>query len=68
MTTPTTTRIAVDWTRCDGHGVCRVLIPERVELDEWGFPIVDGRPLDDELLVHARRAAAACPALALRVE
>jgi ferredoxin len=62
------TRVAVDWTRCDGHGLCRVLLPERIELDEWGFPIVDGASLDAELLEHARRAAAACPALALRVE
>ena len=62
------TTVAVDWTRCDGHGLCRLLLPERIALDEWGFPIVSGDAIEDDLLQHARRAAAACPALALRVE
>ena len=30
--------------------------------------MVDGRPIPPELLAHARRAAAACPTLALLVE
>jgi ferredoxin len=60
--------IEVDWTRCDGHGLCAALVPEVVTLDEWGFPIVAGGGLDAEAEVHARRAALACPALALRVE
>lgn len=59
--------IEVDWTRCDAHGMCALLVPERIELDQWGFPIVAAEPVEDELLVHARRAAMACPSLALRV-
>jgi ferredoxin len=57
--------LRVDWTRCDGHGLCAALLPERIQLDEWGFPVLH-RPAvsaDDELDV--RRAVAACPALAL---
>ena len=60
-------RIEVDWTRCDGHGLCARLLPERVDLDEWGFPLVGSSPVDGRLVQHARRAVAACPALALRL-
>jgi ferredoxin len=50
---------------CDGHGLCAELFPERVSLDEWGYPIVDSQPIPKELEQHARRAVAECPALAL---
>lgn len=50
---------------CDGHGLCAELFPERVSLDEWGYPIVDDRAITDDLEQHARRAVAECPALAL---
>ena len=30
---------------CDGHGLCAELFPERVQLDDWGFPIVDPEPI-----------------------
>ena len=50
---------------CDGHGLCAELFPERIELDEWGYPIVDPTPIPPELEKHARRAVAACPTLAL---
>lgn len=61
------TTIDVDWTRCDGHGLCSRLLPEKITLDEWGFPLLDGRELDPSLVKAARGAAQACPALALRV-
>ncbi len=64
-----TRRMRVDIIRCDGHGYCAELLPERIALDDWGYPMVDAAPLDsDDLADHARRAAAACPLLALRVE
>jgi ferredoxin len=50
---------------CEAHGLCAELLPERITLDEWGYPIVDGRPVHGEELEHARRAARACPTLAL---
>jgi ferredoxin len=50
---------------CDGHGLCAELFPERVSLDEWGYPIVDGAPVTKDLEPHARRAVAECPKLAL---
>lgn len=62
------TSVAVDWTRCDGHGLCARLLAEKVRLDEWGFPIIGNPELDPALVKAARQAAIACPALALRVQ
>ncbi|MCW2680049.1 MAG: ferredoxin [Frankiales bacterium] len=59
--------LAVDWVACDGHGLCASLLPERLALDDWGYPIVAPEPVDADLLTHARAAVAACPALALRL-
>jgi ferredoxin len=53
---------------CEAHGLCAELLPERIRLDEWGYPIVDPAPLDGELKRHARRAVAACPTVALLLE
>jgi len=53
---------------CEAHGMCAELLPEAISLDEWGYPIVDGRPLPPDLVAFAERAAAACPTFALLVE
>jgi ferredoxin len=53
---------------CDGHGLCAELFPEAIELDEWGYPIIKPGPVPRSLEAHARRAVAACPVLALRLE
>jgi len=53
---------------CEGHGLCAELFPERVRLDDWGYPIIDGTPVPRSLEQHMRRAVAACPTLALRLE
>lgn len=60
-------RIEIDWTRCDGHGLCARLLPERIDVDERGFPIVVEAQVPPDLQRHARRAVAACPRLALRL-
>jgi ferredoxin len=60
-------RLQVNPIDCEAHGLCAELLPERIELDEWGYPMLDGEPLDGELVAHARRAVAACPTLALRL-
>ena len=57
----------VDPIACAGHGLCADLLPERIQLDEWGYPIIDAAPLDPAELGHARRAVAACPTLALKL-
>jgi ferredoxin len=61
-------RLRVDPIACDAHGVCAELFPERVSLDDWGYPIVDAAPIGPELVDHARRAVTACPVLALMLE
>ncbi len=48
--------------------MCAELLPERISLDEWGYPILDGRSVEGELLAHAKRAAEACPTFALLLE
>jgi len=52
---------------CTGHGVCAELLPELISVDEWGYPLVDTRPVPRALPRDARRAVAACPALALKL-
>ena len=59
-------RVVVDWTRCDGHGLCAELLPELVGLDDWGYPLV-AKDVPADLETHVRRAVSACPALALRL-
>ena len=56
--------VVVDPIACTGHGLCAELLPERIRLDDWGYPIVDGE-IGPELREHAERAVRACPALAL---
>ena len=65
-----TGRIQIDWTRCDGHGLCAALLPHRVHLDKWGFPVLRDPlvPSGTDEEHDVRHAIAACPALALRLE
>jgi len=59
-------RVVIDGTRCDGHGICLLRLPERISLDEWGYAVVDDTPLAGRRsLARARRAVRACPAHAL---
>jgi ferredoxin len=57
----TTVRLTIDPVACDAYGYCAELLPEAIVLDEWGYPIVDGRPLPADLVAAARRAARDCP-------
>jgi ferredoxin len=60
--------LIVDIIACDGRGVCAELFPERIRLDDWGYPIIDPAPIGPALLSHAKRAVASCPLLALRLD
>ena len=59
--------LRVNPVNCTGHGVCAELLPELVTLDEWGYPMVAAGPVPPALDLEARRAVAACPALALKL-
>jgi ferredoxin len=61
-------RLAVDRIRCDGRGLCAELLPELIDLDDWGYPIIRESAIPPSLETLARRAVASCPVLALRIE
>jgi ferredoxin len=61
-------RVVVDPIACVGHRLCADLLPERITLDDWGYPIIDPEPVEGAVADHARRAVDACPTLALRLE
>ncbi|MEV1290575.1 NADH-ubiquinone oxidoreductase-F iron-sulfur binding region domain-containing protein [Micromonospora sp. NPDC049679] len=60
-------RLTVDWTRCDGHGLCAHVVPELIQLDGNGFPAFPPAPVPPWLQPGARKAISMCPALALRL-
>ncbi len=63
-----TDRLRVNPIKCTAHGVCAELLPELIALDPWGYPIIAGGEVPDELDAHVRRAVASCPTLALLAE
>jgi ferredoxin len=66
---PLKQRLRVNPILCDAVGYCAEIVPELISVDDWSFPIVDSRPIDDErVLNHARRAVSTCPRLALLLE
>jgi len=60
-------RLMVDWTRCEGHGLCAHVVPELIRLDANGFPAFPDIAVPPWLRPGARKAVAMCPALALRI-
>jgi ferredoxin len=63
-----TWRLHIDWTRCDGRGLCSELLPHAIVRDDWGFPLTrDHRDpvLDSGSAAAARAAVSLCPRLAL---
>jgi ferredoxin len=61
-------RLRVNPIACTGHGVCAELLPELIELDPWGYPILWSPAIPVDVLEHAKRAVDACPTLALIME
>ena len=61
-------RLRVNPIACEAHGLCTELFPEWITRDDWGYPIIDDRPIPAALLEHAQRAADACPTLALLLD
>jgi ferredoxin len=58
-------RVLIDPAACNAYGYCAELLPEAIALDEWGYPMVDRRPVPPELFEAARRAARDCPRRAI---
>jgi ferredoxin len=65
------THLDIDWTRCQGRGLCVELLPELLVEDDWGYP--EARDHDQSLPVpralqrYAEEAVRDCPRLALRL-
>jgi ferredoxin len=59
----------IDWTACDGRGLCAELLPELLTTDDWGYPHAAGpRPeVPPHLAGAARQAVRRCPAQALHL-
>ena len=60
-------RLEIDRIACDAYGTCAELLPEGIDLDEWGYPIIAPGNVPLHLVDLARRAADSCPVLALRL-
>lgn len=61
-------RLRINPIACEAHGLCAELLPELIRLDDWGYPILDEAQVPRDLLALARKAADACPTLALLLE
>jgi ferredoxin len=63
----------IDWTKCDGRGLCTELLPALLARDDWGYPVPrrspsgnrTDMPIGAESLAAARDAVRLCPRLAL---
>jgi len=61
-------RLRVDPIACAAHGICAELLPELIDLDEWGYPLLSTHAVPRRLTAEAERAVAGCPTLALHLE
>lgn len=67
MKASTAPTLDIDWTACQAHGLCAELLPDHMDLDEWGYPVFEKGPVPRAALKRAKRAAADCPVLALKL-
>ncbi|WP_267245087.1 NADH-quinone oxidoreductase subunit NuoF family protein [Streptomyces sp. PR69] len=65
---PSGEKLAVDWTLCQGHGLCADIVPELIRLGPDGYPALADAAVPMHLRGRAQRAVRRCPALALRIE
>ncbi|MEU4212273.1 NADH-ubiquinone oxidoreductase-F iron-sulfur binding region domain-containing protein [Streptomyces sp. NPDC026206] len=61
-------RLGVDWTLCEGHGLCADLLPELLRIGPDGYPVLADAGVPGHLRGRAQRAVRRCPALALRLD
>lgn len=72
-TPPADPVLHIDWTACDGRGLCTELLPDLLQRDDWGYPHaqaqVDGTnvPVPAHLGKSAAAAVALCPRQALQL-
>ncbi|WP_454109210.1 ferredoxin [Leifsonia shinshuensis] len=69
----TSNALHIDWTKCDGRGLCTEILDRALTRDDWGYPVsLRGEegwrsdvPLRADELDAANDAVALCPVLAL---
>jgi ferredoxin len=59
--------LVIDPIACDGRGVCAEMLPERIELDRWGYPVVADGGIAPARSRRAVRAVSAPPGQALHL-
>ncbi|WP_158866109.1 ferredoxin [Leifsonia sp. AG29] len=65
----------IDWTRCEGRGLCAEILDHAIRRDDWGYPVAvrgdealrSDVPLRSDELDAAEDAVALCPVAALRL-
>ncbi|MGN9808957.1 NADH-ubiquinone oxidoreductase-F iron-sulfur binding region domain-containing protein [Micromonospora sp. BQ11] len=60
-------KLTLDWSRCDGHGLCAHVVPDFIRLDSNGYPAFPPTPVPTWLREGALKAVKVCPELALRL-
>ncbi|PWU43736.1 NADH-quinone oxidoreductase subunit I [Micromonospora globispora] len=64
---PDPQKLTLDWSRCDGHGLCAHVVPDFIRLDTNGYPAFPSTPVPTWLREGALKAVKVCPELALRL-
>lgn len=75
MSRPSQRMLHIDWTRCDGRGLCAEILEHALGRDDWGFPVAlrgaperrTDVPLRTDEYDDASEAVALCPLAALRL-
>lgn len=65
---PSGQRLRVDPVECESIGQCAVVASRLVQLDRWGYPVVQTGELAAADVGQAQRAVNACPRRALFLE
>lgn len=65
---PSGQRLRVDPVECESVGQCAVVASRLVQLDRWGYPVVQTGELAAADVRQAQRAVNACPRRALFLE
>lgn len=61
-------KIAVDYDKCTGLGICESLAPEHFEVNEDGDLVLLKETVGDDELQAVEEAVAGCPTEALRID
>lgn len=61
-------KVAVDFAKCTGLGICESMAPEFFEVNDDGDLVLNKEDISDDELQSVEEAVAGCPTEALRIE